>query len=305
MTKKHNFSEEELLNLVSLYNDGYSGVDLAKLTKKSLWAIYTYIKTVPGFKVRSVSDAARKYSIYENYFDKIDTEEKAYFLGFLYADGSINDEGEITLSQAEQDKEIVFKFANVLGKDLSVKTFKDKRPNRQTSYHVNVRSIHMANMLAKHGCSPRKTFIIKFPNFLEAAFIKHFIRGYFDGDGCLSINTRNRKGRGKDNKHLVVSSRPGCDFTIVSTMEFVSEVKKIFEREIDINCHITKRHKNRDNNNYTLVVSGRQQIIKAASWLYNDATIYLSRKFNKYLEISNPKFNVQVSSEEMYGHAGE
>lgn len=235
--------------------------------------------------IKTASKAKQKYYINENIFDNIDTEEKAYWLGYLYADGNVSRTNRVRLSLAEQDYEILEKFSNFIFNQNRIKKYiLPKNKSGQNLVYVDVCNKHIANQLTNLGCPPNKTFILKFPEWLNNNLYNHFIRGYFDGDGCLSINICNNKSKGIKTKSIIVSQSLNANFDLLSTKEFVNKLQFIFN---DLNIHSTiyKRHKNRDNNNFTLKVSGNRQIEKLMNWLYKDATIFLNRKNIKYLEL--------------------
>jgi intein/homing endonuclease len=122
-----------------------------------------------------------------------------------------------------------------------------------------------------------KTFILKFPS-LPIHLQHHFIRGYFDGDGMLTINERLMKRCKNKIKN--------ANFSIVSTKEMLEKIGELISN-IGVNFAISKRHKQRTNNNYTLRVSGNQQIKIVCDYLYSGATIYLDRKHRNYLQLIN------------------
>lgn len=124
----------------------------------------------------------------EHIFDVIDTEEKAYWLGFIFADGYISSrDNGFELSLKGSDIEHLHKFNKFMehNKDnvkLGEVKNKDKTFLRCRWGIVNK---HLWNTLNNLGCTPRKSLTLQFPNISEELEIP-FIRGYFDGDGCLS-----------------------------------------------------------------------------------------------------------------------
>ena len=136
-----------------------------------------------GLKLRTRTQI-RKYYLKEDIFDNIDTEEKAYWLGFLYADGNVaNNASRIRLSLAENDLEILEKFSIFIFGEIRVKKYiRQKHIKGQNMVYVDVCSEHIASILKTYGLIPNKTFKLTFPMFLNKNLISHFIRGYFDGD---------------------------------------------------------------------------------------------------------------------------
>lgn len=141
---------------------------------------------------------AKGYSVYNrraergfnvNFFDSIDSEEKAYWLGFMYADGWINKNNtswNIGLALKLDDLSHLQKFGKAIEKEHI--TFS------KVACKISLGSKHMFNTLRNYGCVERKSLILQFPKeeiFVSKNLIRHFIRGYFDGDGCVSYTNKN------------------------------------------------------------------------------------------------------------------
>ena len=124
----------------------------------------------------------------EDFFESIDTEEKAYWLGFLYADGyNYEAKGEVKVALAGKDKDFLLKLRDTIYPNKDKPLYYKENSDLSTGYELNMSSARMSRHLAKQGCMQAKTFKIKFPYFIDESLYRHFIRGYFDGDGSLSI----------------------------------------------------------------------------------------------------------------------
>jgi hypothetical protein len=135
----------------------------------------------------------------ENYFDNIDSSDKAYWLGWLMADGCVTEDGCIKLNVAYKDKELIDKFLSAV--QSTNKTLEKCRKNKKTgkiykSYWCSLTSTHMVKSLNKLGVIPRKSNFESFPDIPEQ-YNRDFLRGYFDGDGCVYVNF--------DHPHFLVS----------------------------------------------------------------------------------------------------
>lgn len=212
--------------------------------------------------LRKMSDIKRKYTLNEQYFDNIDSEDKAYFLGFLYADGYLNLKNSfINLTLHKKDIEILHLFSKYLN------TNKPLRKDR-TYFRLSIENKHMSQTLNNLGCVQAKTFKLTFPTFLNDNLIKHFIRGYFDGDGCITKTT---------NSNL---------FMITSTHQFLTEIQKILINNCELNkTKFSKRHKQKNDNIFTLNYGGKIQLNRIYHFLYDNANIYLNRKKEKFEQI--------------------
>lgn len=137
-----------------------------------------------------------KYELNETYFDCIDTENKAYILGLLYADGNVGKETNIIqISLQESDKSILEKMQKEIGSTHPLKMipYNSKNPNWKNQFCLSISNKYMHDSLVKQGLVPNKSLILKYPNFLENNLQRHFIRGYMDGDGSISQNPKDKR----------------------------------------------------------------------------------------------------------------
>lgn len=210
----------------------------------------------------------------ETVFDKIDNEEASYWLGFLYADGNISSIGNrLEVHLAIKDLKHLEKFRKFLKLETEIRSGIDSKG--YGFCHLSIRNKHLWNSLNNLGCSPQKSLILKFPNtniFIgnikqKEELIKHFIRGYIDGDGCLSL-FKSSNGSIK------------TELSLVGTKDFLKHINKLFKNKGYIR---NKSCKNWENKSYSLKFSNVPSRI-IARFLYENSNIYLERKYNKYLE---------------------
>jgi len=269
---KKSLTDLEKLELVKEYQSGASVKFLMDKYFRSRNAIKNLLKR-RGVEIRKDNLISnKKYTLNENYFDNIDSEDKAYFLGFLYADGNnFTKRNCITLNLAEIDKHILEEFQKKIETDRPITVY-DRGDNRNyMSCAVVINSIHMSKVLSDLGCVNNKTFKINFPEWLDKSLIKHFVRGYFDGDGSISITTKTRQAR----------------IGIIGTDVFCRKIKEIINDEIEITPQIRKAKKESKNNTVELYFGGNYQVIKFMNWIYKDSNIFLKRKFDKFINLKN------------------
>lgn len=136
-------------------------------------------------------DNRRKYTINEHYFDIIDSKEKAYWLGFLAADGYVDqNRGIIDISLQEEDKSHIQRFLKAIGSNKMPKERHSYFNNKDHKcYGVVVNSKIMTQRLLHYGLYANKSLTLSRPysETIPRCWIKYWILGYFDGDGCLSI----------------------------------------------------------------------------------------------------------------------
>lgn len=216
-------------------------------------------------------DMKRKYPLNENFFDVIDSEEKAYLLGLLYADGT-NSTGktEIKLALHEQDASILEIFKNILQPDKPL-YFEMGKGKRGDVYKLVINSKKISYRLCDLGVIPAKTLKLKFPEFIDDNLMHHFVRGFFDGDGNIHFN--------KKCKQLM--------FSITSTESFLLSLQKILMYKCYLNkVKLSTRHPERNHNIRQLTYCGNNSVKRLYEWLYKDAKIFFKRKksyYEKYL----------------------
>lgn len=224
---------------------------------------------------KSISESKRKYTLNESYFDEIDTPNKAYILGFLYADGYNNRiNNSVVLSLSKEDREILEKISEEVGSNKPLFESDYVNKNDGTERHMlilTMASKHMCEALEKWGLTQNKTFIITFPDFLKEDLIPHFVRGYFDGDGC-ACSTFDK-------------GRPKFQITLMSSTQFCNGLINYLETQ-NIHFHINQPFRKSEKNK--IVRSGsNKELPKFINLIYKDADLYLNRKRNKcyaYLE---------------------
>lgn len=198
----------------------------------------------------------------QNCFNKIETEEQAYWLGFLYADGCVSYQdwnNQIELSLQERDLHHLEKFRNFIGNDNTL-AYREK----QKAYRYCFRSKQIKQDLIALGCVPRKSLILTFPTKEQVPdnMLKHFVRGYIDGDGCLFIASRSKTMK----------------IEVLGTVDFLSGLQErceLFQSKI-LAKPPTKIHR---------ISLGKQTTVKEiCNWLYKDANVYLDRKYQKYCD---------------------
>lgn len=234
-----------------------------------------------GIKRQTISKQLRQFGIevinYQNrarlnehVFDSMDTEEKFYWLGFLYADGNISSTGNrIEVHLSLKDLEHLEKFRKFLNLTTEIRT---GISNEGYSFcHLSVRNKHLWNMLNNLGCTPRKSLTLKFPDltlFPDKKYILTFIRGYVDGDGCLTIFPNQKR----TSLRTVIS--------LVGTESFLKTINTLFGNK----GYITNKSCNDWENKAFQLSFSDIPSRKFARYLYENATIYLQRKYDKYLE---------------------
>ncbi len=244
--------------MVEAYRTGASAEEAAALLGYSETACYAALRKYQ-IPTRSISEAHRKYAVNESFFDVIDTEEKAYWLGFITADGSVsplNNALQITLH--ERDEGHLRKFLTSLQSAHPI-----YRIRKREVWHsrVFIGSIRLTNALIRLGITPNKTFTIAPCSSVPTNLLPDYWRGVFDGDG--SIFALKRAPR----------RLPAWGLKLVGS-KAIAEGFKSFCHEFTDSKANTQLHLR----SFIIKYSGVELIQTILSVLYGNAAIYLDRK---------------------------
>lgn len=241
-----------------------------------------------------------RYKYNKSFFKTIDTEEKAYFLGLLYADGyNFTSSGSryVVLSLQEEDKHILEDFKSALNSnnELKFRDKKSKNSNWSNIWSLQISGEEFSKHLENLGCTQAKTKILSFPSKQQVPehLIHHFIRGYFDGDGSVWEGKR-RKTMVKDAKH-----RNGFRERIIHNVKFnitgapnlIIGIQNILIEKLEFSKNVINTSKN-IGDCVQLEYSGRNQMSKFYKFLYRDASVYFKRKKCKFENIIKERANV-------------
>lgn len=247
-------------DIIMLREKGLSREDISNELNIRYDSLCKYLKSINDNNYNN-----KKYSYNENVFEKIDSEEKAYWLGFLYADGYIRTSGKggiVQLSLGEKDLIQLEKFKKFLNSNNKIKkNVSILNGKSYVSYKIVISSLKMANDLTNLGCFENKSLNLKFPTEQQVPneYIHHFMRGYFDGDGCITgIKSKS--------------------FSVIGTNAFLKEYQSKLIKELGLN----KTKFSKCGQAFTLRYRGNIQIIKIRNFLYKNSSIYLERKHSKF-----------------------
>jgi intein-encoded DNA endonuclease-like protein len=256
------YEDEIYEQIVGEYIEGTNASKLAKTYDLSAPNIGSTLDRYNITK-RNIEEISIKYDINRQIFEKIDTQEKAYWLGILAADGS-NDGKEFRLSLEEKDQDHIVKFSVFLCTNRPIKESikKDEYGTRKQSI-LSVGSIKIARDLMHNGIIPRKTHLLKFPqrSIVPTELQPHYIRGYFDGDGNIYSNKRTYQ------------------WQLVGNEPFLIKLQLIMMEELNLNkTKMQIPHPKRKNNIRRLRWGGRLQMIKIYNYIYKNSKIHMERK---------------------------
>lgn len=204
--------------------------------------------------------------IKSNFFEIIDTEEKAYLLGLFYTDGCVDKYDRIRICLKAEDIELLEKIKIIL--NVNNKLLYRKKGKSET-YELSIDDKKMSYDLKTHGIIYNKTYDSTSIPKVNDDLVVPFLRGCFDGDGifCFKNDINNASiGFCNYNKNIVEQYQELID----------SLIEKKFHNEISYS-------RNPLGSSYNCRWRGTKQILKILDLLYSNSNIYLNRKYEKYL----------------------
>ena len=266
--RKPLISIDEYENIINLYKSGLSQAKIGDIYNVGHYIIGKILRKC-GVSARDDSHKSRKYTINEYYFDNIDTPNKAYILGLLYSDGcNYPPQNRVKLELQERDKDILDKINIEIqsNKPLTFNNLNNKNEHWQNTYGLNITNKHISHRLVELGMVQNKSLVLEFPTWLSESMYGPFLRGYLDGDGHIEWGAT---------KFL----------TLVGTSQFCEYVKRFCETNLRIQCSI-RNTANKDSNTKLLYICGKPRMKRFLDFVYQDADLYIDRKYNVYQRIS-------------------
>ena len=219
------------------------------------------------FKRNGFATDKKIYHCDEHYFDNIDTQDKAYIVGLLWADGCNQlDRGKVVIQLQERDKAILEQIKEVSNNErpLWKSALHDKNPNWQNAISLTWQSRHISQVLNDYGMVPRKSLVLEFPNWIDESLYSHFLRGYIDGDGSVYYSY--------DKNVFRVS--------MVGTKMFLDVVQRMCAK---IGVKTSLSHKKEHNDiTFTLHSTSNRGTLNLLNWVYDNANLKLQRIYDKY-----------------------
>lgn len=225
----------------------------------------------------------------EHYFDVIDDEHKAYWLGFIWADGYLgirnrtnrHTEYNLKLSLNEDDYKHLEKFNKDINGSYEIHYYESSGSfsTNKKEARLFITNQYLGELLSeKYGIIPHRTDCNNVLNAIPDNLMRHFLRGILDADGSFLCY--------QCNDHGYMMNKYNVDFS--SNTEIVNFVQEYFIKQKlinDFNRKLYKRHEGRDGDYITLKISGKVQAMNVLNFLYKGATIYLDRKYKKYQDM--------------------
>jgi hypothetical protein len=220
-----------------------------------------------GLKIRNLDGKCghRRYNFDEAFFEKVDTEAKAYIFGFIMADGCLysgkKNNNLLRVNIHKDDMEILQFMKSEMKSESPINLLKNN------SIDIKLFSQKMYDDLVKLGCTERKSLTLQFP-IIDDVLLPHFIRGYFDGDGTITFSCKNK-------------SVKTFNATFYSSYDFCSSLNKIMNIKFGFGPKAITKMGNIAKVSY----SSFDEIRKMHGMLYSSSTFWLKRKRDKMEEL--------------------
>ena len=237
--------------IIDLYNNGKNVKSISEIYNCHSCTIQRLLKR--NGVLKSVKFNNRKYTINESYFDNIDTQEKAYWLGVMVTDGCVDNNFAVRLNLNSNDEYHIKKFQEAIGSNHML--FHANEGTAGTSC-LCIKNKHMALALREKGIIAHKKKVYKVHQELEI----DYWRGVVDGDGFISCNAH-------------------CSIGICGTKEICFCFKRFCKKYIKTKAKVVKQ---KNNDIWTFVLHGNIAIT-ICKLLYDNAVVFLKRKKEKYL----------------------
>lgn len=262
--------KSDINNIVEMYKNGEKTKNIANLYNVNSATILNVLHK-NNIPIRDNNWEQKKYKLNIHYFDKIDTEDKAYFLGLLYADGCNSGEN-IQISLSGKDSEILNKISNnfyfnerpLLKEELSKKNI-----NHQDRFTLVISDQNILKSFEKWGIVRDKTFRLDYPEFLNDDLFNHFLRGCFDGDGSVFL------------------SEEYINVSIVGYKELLEKLKNKIENILNIKLNLYPNEKN--DKTHELKTSNMLYVKHMYDFMYKNSNYYLNRKHDIFESYFNNK----------------
>lgn len=241
-------------------NQGINPKRIAEKLGISFQPVYLFLHE-QGLYRKTTTGGKRRYQVDETYFDAIDSENKAYALGFIVADGYVDEElNRIVIALHAKDEDILVKIRKVMSSTHPIRT--ELKKNQRI---LSINSAILVRALSSKGvCQGKsKTMTDEVWSHVPEEFKRDFLRGYFDGDGCMTLGAKYSSGV----KYLI---------QIIGTEKFLTGT---YQKWYPSTC---KLHAYKSCDMHAWKLSSKAAVLDFLGKLYDGSSIYLDRKHDTY-----------------------
>lgn len=227
--------------------------------------------------MQSLTMINRKHNLNTDYFNNINSQEKAYWLGFLWADGNISKTSSrssgpnrLRISQKWSERQHLEQFKTAIGADYEIKPIYHDSGHTVAQLDINCRPLCESLQNLGYDVKTKRTHIPDIPDEL----LPHFIRGYFDGDGGLSLYTQTIK------RWTVLKQ----EWSITGEQHLMDEIKTVLTRDASVTPTVKTKSYKKSTKTTSIRYGKKSDIAKLYEYLYKNATVYLPSKHQKFVD---------------------
>ena len=259
--------------ITKLYQEGKTAKEISSLLGfKYSQPVYNYFKKMGWERIGKAGK--RIYGVNEDFFKCINTEEKAYILGFICADGHI-ERDRLNITVSIKDKDILEKIRKAIQSNHPIKEVKRTNPYNKTDRRIltlvelMIGSVELVKPLFNMGLTTNKTYTLNgdILKYVPKYLMRDFLRGYFDGDGNVFFGRKYNSGY-KYNINICGNE----DFLLKSFQTYFPSNNKLYKDLYSRQCYVWK-------------ISQRDKIKDFMYYLYYNSSISLQRKYNEFRKI--------------------
>lgn len=259
--------------ITKLYQEGKTAKEISSLLGfKYHQPVYNYFKKM-GWG-RTGKTGKRIYKVNEDFFKCINTEEKAYILGFICADGHI-EKDRLNITVSIKDRDILEKIKYAMHSNHPIKEVQRTNPYKKTNREnlilseLMIGSVELVKPLFNMGLTTNKTYTLNgdILKYIPKYLIRDFLRGYFDGDGNVFFGRRYSSGY-KYNVNICGNE----DFLLKSFQVYFPSNNKLYKDLYSRQCYVWK-------------ISQKDKVRDFMYYLYYNSSIFLQRKYNEFRKI--------------------
>lgn len=259
--------------ITKLYQEGKTAKEISSLLGfKYHQPVYNYFKKM-GWG-RTGKTGKRIYKVNEDFFKCINTEEKAYILGFICADGHI-EKDRLNITVSIKDRDILEKIRYAMHSNHPIKEVQRTNPYKKTNREnlilseLMIGSVELVKPLFNMGLTTNKTYTLNgdILKYIPKYLIRDFLRGYFDGDGNVFFGRRYSSGY-KYNVNICGNE----DFLLKSFQVYFPSNNKLYKDLYSRQCYVWK-------------ISQKDKVRDFMYYLYYNSSISLHRKYNEFRKI--------------------
>jgi hypothetical protein len=211
----------------------------------------------------------RKYEVNDNVFECIEDDYSAYVLGIISSDGGVF-ENKLTITQCGIEGEKMLNWVkDMINSNHGLYHLKSDNEKHNDIYRLTIVSDKIVNDLLKYNITKNKKYLYNYPINLDNRYMKSFIRGYFDGDGCVGVYNGKKIKNGKTYYHKYLK------MSFYGTKDFILKCKDILPYKPSVVLNKEKTHGE--------IIWTHKRARDIANWLFDD-NLYLSKKKIKYLK---------------------